>query len=165
MGVPISGREGECAIWELAWRHGRRNEDRGGPRLWSTRTLWPGGWVGGVGVVPTVGGFLSLISFPLLLNGFPVRRVVWPRRPPHRSRRAGGLVFPGRPCPGHAVGFGIVNRQTCMLLSSGSGLDEDDPRRSWLASDHVGRCGDGGQERAQCRWGTAQTVAGSWKSA
>lgn len=53
-------------------------------------------------------------------------RAVW-CGPVDRRTGAGGLVFPGRPCPGHAVGFGIVNRQICMLLSSGSGLDEDDP--------------------------------------
>lgn len=33
-----------------------------------------------------------------------------------------------------------------MLLSSGSGLDEDGAGRLGLASDHVGRCGDGGRK-------------------
>lgn len=91
------------------------------------------------GCVPTVGAALSPSLPPSPLNGFAVRRVVWPRRPPRRSRTAGvpwpamsgacslRAVLRPRVCVPVWVGFGIVNRQTCMLLSSGSGLDEDDP--------------------------------------
>lgn len=31
---------------------------------------------------------------PLPLNGFRVRRVVWPRRPPQRSKRTAGVPWP-----------------------------------------------------------------------
>lgn len=91
----------------------------GSPRLWSAKVDSQTSGMEmacGVCVCPNGRRLSPPTDPPIPLNGLPVRRVVWPRRPPpRRSKR--GLVFPGRPCPGACSLRAIPGGRVCACLS------------------------------------------------
>lgn len=76
-----------------------------------------GDGVWGGGVSPNGRRLSPPTDPPIPLNGLPVRRVVWPRRPPPPRRSKRGLVFPGRPCPGACSLRAVLGGRVCACLS------------------------------------------------